>query len=185
MPLYDFELVLSRPLFEAELDPLFQRTRGEVTVGFVRDPQSADHPGQAGCSWEAYSLAAAILEVVGHIEASAPGLTVLRVEADPLLSMREIAERVGRTIESVRLSIKGARGPGHFPASETSTPRHRLWRWSQVAEWYGIDDPQIQEAGPTARAINGWLALREVIPDVAPDPRTVVAALNTAVRATA
>jgi hypothetical protein len=54
-----------------------------------------------------------------------------------------------------------------------------------VAEWYGIDDPQIQEAGPTARAINGWLALREVIPEVAPDPRTVVVALGTAVRATA
>jgi hypothetical protein len=185
MPLYGFELVLSRPLFEPELDPLFQRTRGDVTVGFARDEASAGHPGHAGCSWEAHSLAAAILEVVGHIEASAPGLMVLRVEADPLLSIREIAERVGRTIESVRLSVKGARGPGRFPASETSTPRHRLWRWSQVAEWYGIDDPQVREARPTARAINGWLALREVVPEVAPDPRKVVAALRSAVRATA
>jgi hypothetical protein len=185
MPGYDFELILSRPLFEPELDPLFQRTHGNVTVGFVRDRQQAEHTGQAGCSWEAGSLAAAVMEVIGHIEASAPGLRVLRVEADPLLSMREIAERVGRTIESVRLSIKGARGPGNFPTSETTTPRHRLWRWSQVAAWYGIDDPQIREAGPTSRAINGWLALREIVPQVAPEPRSIVSALASAVRASA
>jgi hypothetical protein len=185
MPGYDFELVLSRPLFEPELDPLFQRTRGDVTVGFVPDADQAEHTGQAGCSWDACSLAAAVMEVIGHVEASAPGLRVLRVEADPLLSMRDIAERVGRTIESVRLSIKGARGPGHFPASETMTPRHRLWRWSQVAAWYGIDDPQIREAGPTSRAINGWLALREIVPQVAPEPLTMVSALASAVRATA
>ena len=37
MPAYDFELLLSRPFLEPELDALFQRTRGQVTVGFVRD----------------------------------------------------------------------------------------------------------------------------------------------------
>lgn len=185
MPNYDFDLVLSRPLFEHELDALFQRTHGEVTVGFVPDAHQADHPGHAGCRWQSTSLAGAIMEVIAHVEASSPGLRVLRVEADPLLSMRDIAERVGRTIESVRLSIKGARGPGNFPAAETSTPRHRLWRWSQVAVWYGIDDPQIREAGPTARAINGWLALRDVVPQIAPEPRTMVRALASAIRATA
>jgi hypothetical protein len=193
MPGYDFELILSRPLYEPELDPLFQRTRGNVTVGFVRDAEQADHTGQAGCSWHAASLAAAVMEVIGHIEASAPGLRVLRVEADPLLTLREIAERAGRTAESVRLSIKGTLGPGGFPAPETTTgPRtarqtapHRRWRWSQVAAWYGIDGPQLHEAGPTARAINGWLELREVVPQVAPEPRAIVAALASALRATA
>jgi hypothetical protein len=205
MPGYDFRLILSRPLFEPELDPLFQRTRGDVTVGFVRDAEQADHTGQAGCSWHAASLAGAIMEVIGHVEASAPGLRVLRAEADPLLSLREIAERVGRTAESVRLSIKGTLGPGGFPAAETTTapqtepqtashraphpaPRtaqHRRWRWSQVAAWYGIDVPQLHEAGPTTRAINGWLELREVVPQVAPEPRAIVAALASALRATA
>jgi hypothetical protein len=185
MPGYDFELILSRPLYEPELDPLFQRTRGNVTVGFVHDPGHAEHAGQAGCSWHAASLAEAIMEVIGQVEASAPGLRVLRVEADPLLSLRGIAERVGRSVESVRLSIKGSRGPGGFPVSETTTHRLRLWRWSQVAEWYGIDEPQLREAGPTARAINGWLALREVVPQIAPEPRSMVAALASALRATA
>jgi hypothetical protein len=185
MPGYDFELILSRPLYEPELDPLFQRTRGNVTVGFVHGPQQVEHTGQAGCSWHAASLAGAVMEVIGHVEASAPGLRVLRVEADPLLSLGDIAERVGRTVESVRLSIKGTRGSGGFPASETSTARQRLWRWSRVAAWYDIDVPQLQEAGPTARAINAWLELREVVPQVAPEPRAVVAALASALHATA
>jgi hypothetical protein len=193
VPAYDFELILSRPFYEPELDGLFQRTRGQVTVAFVRDIHAADRQGQAACVWESSSLAGAVMEIIGHIEASAPGLTTVRLEPDPLLSMQEIADRVGRSVESVRMAIKGGRATGRFdrpeirrafPAAETSTP-HRLWRWSAVADWYGIHDPQIREADPTAKAINGWLAIREVIPEIAPDPRSVVIALSTAIRATA
>src|SRR3954451_19097840 len=98
MAAYDFELVLSRPVFEHELDALFERTRGDVTVGFVRGPSEVTGPGHARCAGDAPSLAAAMVEVVCHVEASSPGLMALRAEADPLLAMREIAERVGRTI---------------------------------------------------------------------------------------
>jgi hypothetical protein len=181
MAAYDFELVLSRPVFEHELDALFERTRGDVTVGFVRGASEVTGPGHARCVWDAPSLAAAMVEVVCHLEASSPGLMALRAEADPLLAMREIAERVGRTIESVRLSINGTRGPGSFPPPES----HRLWRWSAVAQWYGIDDSRMREAGPTAKAVNGWLALREIVPELAPDPRTLIAVLTNAVRAIA
>jgi hypothetical protein len=181
---YDFDLVLSRPLVTAELDPFFQRTRGLVTVGFVDDLRQADHPGTAGCCWEASSLASAVMEVIGHLEAAAPGLRVLRVEADPLLSLREIAERTGRTAESVRLAIKRPQIPT-FPTSETSVAGHRQWRWSAVAEWYGLADPRLREAAPTAQAINGWLAMREIIPEVTPEPYAVVAAVTSAIRASA
>lgn len=178
MPNYDFELILSRPLLESELDPLFQRTHGLVTVGFVSELRQAEQTGQAVCAWEAPSLSAAVMEIIEHLEAVAPGLRVLRVEADPLLTMRDIAERVGRTLESVRLSVKGVRGPGGFPAAEISDRTRRLWRWSRVAAWYGVEDPQLREAEPTARAINGWLALREVVPAVAPAPEDVTSALS-------
>jgi hypothetical protein len=187
VPAYDFELLLSRPFYEAELDTLFQRTRGQVTVAFVRDVHaSVDRQGQAACVWDATTLAGAVMEIIDHIEASAPGLRAVRLEPDPLLSIQEIADRVGRSVESVRQAIKGGRAAGRFdrpeirrafPVAETSTP-HRLWRWSAVADWYGIHDPQIREADPTAKAINGWLALREVVPEIAPDPRAVVAALS-------
>ncbi|HEU5158924.1 MAG TPA: hypothetical protein VFU43_18150 [Streptosporangiaceae bacterium] len=178
MPEYGFTLILSRPLFEDELDPLFQRTRGQVTVGFVPNGEPVDHPGQARCGWSAPCLAEAIMTVIEHIEASAPGLRVLEVEADPLLTMRDIAEQVGTSLEVVRLSIKGTRGPGNFPRSESTRGDHRLWRWSRVAEWFGVDDPQTREAGPATHAINGWLALRSVIPEVAPAAHTLVSALR-------
>jgi hypothetical protein len=178
MPDYAFVLILSRPLFESELDPLFERTQGQVTVGFIPDHEPADRPGQARCNWPAPFLAEAIITVIGHVEASGRGLRVLEVEADPLLTMRDIAERVGTSLEIVRLSIKGTRGPGNFPRSESTRGDHRLWRWSRVAEWFGVADAQLREAGPATQAINGWLALRSVIPEVAPAPNTVVSALR-------
>lgn len=178
MPSYDFALILSRPLYEEELDPLFDRTRGAVTVSIISEPQHAERPGNASCSWEGRTLAAAIMEVVEHVEASADGLHVLQVEADPLLTVRDVSERVGRSFDSVRLAITGARGPGGFPASEISTAGHRLWRWSKVAAWYGLEDPQLIEAKPTTQAINGWLALRDVVPDVAPAPEDITLALS-------
>ncbi|GLZ12294.1 hypothetical protein Acsp04_25290 [Actinomadura sp. NBRC 104425] len=178
MPGYDFALVLSRPLYEEELDPLFDRTRGLVTVSIITEPQHADRPGSAHCTWQGPTLAAAIMEVVAHVEEAAPGVRVQRVEADPLLTIRDIAERVGRSPDSVRLSITGARGPGGFPAAEMSSAGHRLWRWSKVAAWYGVDDPQLREAQPTAQAINGWLALRDIVPDIAPAPEDVTSALS-------
>jgi hypothetical protein len=103
---------------------------------------------------------------------------VLQVEADPLLTIRDIADRVGKSADSVRHAITGARGATGFPASEISTAGHRLWRWSKVAAWYGVDDPQLVEAKPTVQAINGWLALRDVVPDVAPAPEDVTSALS-------
>ncbi|GAA1811492.1 hypothetical protein [Actinomadura chokoriensis] len=196
MPSYDFALILSRPLYEDELDPLFDRTHGAVTVSIISEPQHADRPpapahhhsndelrsadrlGNASCSWTGPTLAAAIMDVVGHVEESAPGLHVLQVEADPLLTIRDIAERVGRSLDSVRHAITGARGATGFPPSEMSTASHRLWRWSKVAAFYGLDDPQLVEAKPTVQAINGWLALRDVVPDVAPAPEEVTSALS-------
>jgi hypothetical protein len=178
MPSYDFALILSRPLYEEELDALFDRTQGYVTVSIITEPQHADRPGNASCSWQGTTLAAAIMELVEHVESSAPGLHVQRVEADPLLTIRDISERVGRSVDSVRLSITGARGPGGFPASEMSSAGHRLWRWSKIAAWYDVDDPQLREARPTTQAINGWLALRDVVPDIAPAPEDVTSALS-------
>ncbi|MFD0851133.1 hypothetical protein ACFQ07_02805, partial [Actinomadura adrarensis] len=110
MPSYDFALILSRPLYEEELDALFDRTHGYVTVSIITEPQHAERPGNASCTWQGPTLAAAIMELVEHVETSAPGLHVQRVEADPLLTIRDIAERVGRSVDSVRLSITGARG---------------------------------------------------------------------------
>lgn len=168
---YEFELLLSRAYSDEELDTLFELTAGSVT------PSVSNGVPVADADLEASTLADAALQVIQHVESAAPGLRVLAIDADPLIGVSEIAERVGRTYESVRLSIAGARGPGEFPTPEVSRPRGRLWRWSRVAEWYGIEDSPIRDAGPTVQAINGWLALRAVVPSVAPEPQAVSTAL--------
>lgn len=67
--------------------------------------------------------------------------------------MSEIAERTGRTRESVRLLIGGDRGPGGFPAPVTYfRSRQRMWRWQEVAVWFAesLDEPQL--VGDSSRA---------------------------------
>lgn len=92
-----------------------------------------------------------------------PGVRVARVEPDELVTAAGIGERTGRTRESVRLLAGGARGPGGFPppVSGASERRIRLWRWSEVAEWFetqGLAEGKGAEARMIA-AVNGALDL--------------------------
>ena len=82
---------------------------------------------------EATSLDAAILSAVADAE-SVSGLQVVRIADLGPVSMSEIAERIGRSRECVRLWVTGARGPGGFP-SPVNDPdsRYRFWRWSDVS----------------------------------------------------
>lgn len=64
------------------------------------------------------------------------GLAVRRVEPDDLVTMSELADRLGRSIESVRLLTTGQRGDGSFPNPMVrTTSRGHLWSWAQVARW--------------------------------------------------
>jgi hypothetical protein len=74
-------------------------------------------------------------------------LVVRRVEPDDLVTQSEVAERLGRTSESVRLLASGQRGDGTFPApSVRTTSRGSLWRWSQVAAWAGRPAEEVDRA---------------------------------------
>ena len=56
--------------------------------------------------------------------------------------MADIADRLERSRESIRLWITGERGPGAFPLPQhNALGRSRLWRWSQVLDW--IDEHQV------------------------------------------
>ena len=89
----------------------------------------------------------------------------------------DIAERLGRTRESVRLLVAGERGPGGFPPPITSLDtRYRLWRWTEVRTWLsnargeqldGPDDHVIE-------AINASLELRRHAPYLSKDGRMQV-----------
>jgi len=80
----------------------------------------------------------AVISAVQTIEKAGVGARVVRIEPDDLVTIADVARRMKRTNESVRLLIRGERGPGGFPAPATrvGAGRSRIWRWSDVVEWF-------------------------------------------------
>ena len=72
-----------------------------------------------------------------------PAAVPLRVDQD-LVSVSDIAQRVDRTRESVRLLVEAKRGPGRFPPPiGVVGDGTRVWPWAVVLEWFdkslGVD----------------------------------------------
>ncbi len=111
----------------------------------------------------------AVISAIVDVERAGVGARVLRVQADDdWLTASEIAERVGRSRQSVALLARGERGPGEFPApiarQRLSNP---LWSWSEVEAWFERYEPGALPAhGPRLSPdflaeVNGRLDLRE------------------------
>jgi hypothetical protein len=86
----------------------------------------------------------AVISAIVEVEHAGIGARVLRVQADDdWLTASEIAERVGRSRQSVALLARGERGPGDFPAPvarrRSSNP---LWSWSEVEAWFERYEPE-------------------------------------------
>lgn len=74
-------------------------------------------------------------------------MVVRHVEPDDLVTQAEIAERLGRSSESVRLLASGQRGDGSFPPPAVrTTSRGSLWRWSEVAAWANLATEEVEKA---------------------------------------
>jgi len=105
----------------------------------------ADGTWTAEFDREAKSFPEALTSAVRAVRAA--GLVVRRVEPDDLVTMSELADRLGRSIESVRLLTTGQRGDGSFPAPVVRmTSRGHLWSWAQVARWDRRPTPEVQQA---------------------------------------
>lgn len=151
MPEYAFTLIVDA---EPDPDAVYEAGCDDATLGAV------DGVHYAAFYREASSLAAALLSAIRDIE-SGSGLSVLRVEPDDLVTAAEIAKRLGRTRESVRLLIAGRRGRGDFPpAISHLRSRNRLWRWSDVAAWAGRLTPEQERQARLLAATNAALELR-------------------------
>jgi predicted DNA-binding transcriptional regulator AlpA len=155
MPEHHFQLTIRGALTGARLDALHEAgcddatfsSKGELTFGeFDR---------------EAATLADAITSAIRCVE-SVDGLEVLHIEPDELVWASEIAQRTGRTRQSVDMLIKGLRGPGGFPAPASHATRNSLWRWSEVEAWFARYEgrPADAERSAAIGAINGALEAR-------------------------
>ncbi len=170
MPEYSFTVVIDGDV-DARLNDLFDAGCDDATFGAVDGVHYGDFDRTAPTFSQAITSALTAIE-------SVEGLRIIRVEPDDLVTAADIAERLGRTRESVRLLIAGARGPGGFPAPVWRLrTRNRLWRWSDVAAWAKLDTTLEANARLVA-AVNAALELRRVVTELPEDERSFVASLE-------
>ena len=142
MTVWDFTLIVEgRDLSEqAVFDALCEAGCHDALVGVSNGTQYLDFDR------EALTLEEAVTSAIHDIE-QVSGLHVVRFVDPDLVSMAEIAQRVGRTRESVRLLVNGERGPGNFPSPVTNPSRsHRLWQWAEVERWLARFDDATAES---------------------------------------
>ncbi len=131
MTVYDFTLRLDvlGYLTEDQTEAIYESTGGDVGI--------EDGPRGVFISFdrEAPSLPAAIASAVRDVE-RVPGMRVIGVGQDDDVTLADIAQRTGRSYESVRLYAAGKRGPGGFPAPDWTSPGgERFYSWTEVASW--------------------------------------------------
>ncbi len=164
---YEFTLIVEGTDFldDAVFDAVYEAGCDDATVGVTCGVPCADF------SREGASFEEAVFSAIRDLE-SVEGITVVRIADAGLVSIADIAERTGRTRESVRLLVAGKRGPGGFPAPATDPfRRHRLWRWIEVDRWFedSIKGHQSDGQEHAVAAINAWLELRRLRPTVEPE----------------
>jgi hypothetical protein len=159
--LYEFTLsVAGGALTHALADELYRAGCDDMTFEGAYDAGPA--PIMAHVDREAPSFMDAVMSAISDIESVAP-LRVEAIEVDDLVTLGEIAKRLGRTRESVRLLMTGRRGPGGFPPPVARIGRHgTVWSWPDVAAWanraLGTNmDPGVAVEAPV---VNAALRLR-------------------------
>ncbi|MGH8993894.1 MAG: helix-turn-helix transcriptional regulator [Acidimicrobiia bacterium] len=154
---YEFTLIVAGDLDSDEVvNALYEAGCDDASFGEVNGVGVGDFTREANSILDAVASAISQVESVG-------GLRVRRVEPEPLVTIPEIAERLGRTPESIRLLANGERGGGTFPppVSHLRT-RQRLWRWADVAEWAGELKPAEVEDARVLAAFNVGLEYRHL-----------------------
>jgi hypothetical protein len=140
---YAFTVVLDRRPTETELDALFEAGCDDALFGVEKGLPVGEFDREAS------NLAEAIASAVRDVEST--GLTVLRILDEDLLTLADIADRIGQSRESVRRYATGERGPGGFPPPVNPARDGTVfYRWTEVAPWLrsrlGLDIPEVDPA---------------------------------------
>jgi len=173
---YEFTLIVDGSLDAEVIEALFEAGCSDMTFqGDEVGPTSVD------VHRNAVNLLDAVLSAIRDIE-HVPTLRVVEVECQDLVGLSDIAWRLGRTPESIRLLAAGRRGPGGFPAPVVRRRRGQLWRWAEVAEWANRQlgsnfDP---EESRLVTMVNAALALRRGAPGLSESERQALQQLAAA-----
>jgi hypothetical protein len=116
---------------------------------------------------EADSFEEAVVSAISDVERSADGLRVVRVQPDELVTATTIADRVGRSTQSINqlAGRKRRKDQPPFPGPVAWVDaKTRLWRWSDVVEWFarmgGEVSPDDVATAEFIALINGHLEVR-------------------------
>ncbi|HTW07031.1 MAG TPA: hypothetical protein VME46_05965 [Acidimicrobiales bacterium] len=158
MKSFVFRVRLRGRLSDADADRLYEGLGEEVAV--EEGPKGAF----VGFDRHADSFVEAVLDAVNEVVVL--GFEPLAVE-DELVSMADIAERCGRTRQSVSMLVSGRRGPGGFPRPVAGNVRSPLWHWADVAAWFEGQGggEEFEDRLRTIASINGELANRALARD--------------------
>ena len=154
MDTYVFRIRLHDQLNDADADRLYDGMDDEIAV------ESGPRGQFVGFERSGPNFLEVVLDAIAELIAL--GFEPLAIE-DELVSMADIAERVGRSRQSVSMLVGGQRGSGNFPRPVAGNVRSPLWHWADVAAWFEGhegDDAVPEDRMRTIAAINGALANR-------------------------
>lgn len=168
MSTHTFILILNTAVDEATTDRFFEAGLDDVAVTAFEGLPALD------VDREASTLFAAIASAIAEAE-SVPGVRVLRVEGEELVSQADIAERIGRSRQAVNHWIKRDAESSDFPEQAYgASTRSPLWRWGEVQAWLD-PDAGVDDRGRVIALANATLVARRNL--CGDDERRLVGAL--------
>lgn len=154
---FSFVLVLNRQPTPDELDALHQAGCSDAAFTTATGGVAI-----AEFDRQALTLSDAITSAVADVERG--GLLPMRVVDQDLVTLGDIAARVGLSRQCVSRYATGHRGPGGFPPPMNyGRPGIMLYRWCEVVPWMrdmGVDMPY---QDPTLAMANLVLQLRRIM----------------------
>lgn len=134
--------------------------------GLAPAPGPRDGIGAVAVCRDAPDLAEAVAAAVHDVESA--GLRPVRVAAGDWVTLADVAARIGRSREIVRLWSVGRQGPGAFPPPLNPGCDTSFYSWAEVVRWLrqrmGYDLPAPE---PVLVAMNLALQLRRLAPRIA------------------
>ena len=128
MAVHVFTLVLAQEPTDEQLVALVEAGCDDAAFGVEHGLAVAEFDR------EAPTLADAIASAVLGVESA--GLRAVRVLDDDLLTLADIADRIGQSRESIRRYATGQRGNGGFPPPvNPARGGSTFYRWSEVVPW--------------------------------------------------
>ncbi len=155
---YHFVIVLSRvEAISSELeDSLYEAGCSDALIA------SRDGVVYLVFDRRASSFEGAVLSAVDDIHSSKLEIAISHIEPSDIVSLSEIARRLDRTRESIRLLAKGDRGDGTFPSPISGVEETtQLWSWVEVAKWFfnhSIVNSSVLEKAILTKIINSKLS---------------------------